>query len=396
MMDLQAQDRAHRIGQRKDVRVFRIITQTPVEEKILSRATEKLQMNELVVEAGKFDKSGQAKEDNSLERLKMMELLLTDFDQNQSSQGAATSEEDFEWDTDNGEEEGESKDLLNEMISSNNDDFKLYCKMDLERTDAPALYSDVTDCPDWILYPNGKPEEGTELIDYGQPEILGKRRAAAGDIKYDDGLTEKQFMRMMDKKAIAEEKDKKKRKKKRGHNSVDTSLIVEDGGGRKRTKTSHPELGDTKSRGAKAGGAFGNGEITPAMNDRLLSVTRSLIYFKDKASKRKLSDIFLEKPCPQTYPDYYQLIEKPIGMNDILRKCRAKLYSTVNEFLDDWSTLFKNARTYNGEGSWIVIDADTLKGELDRLMDKNALSSNAAASKKPVRLKLSLKAKKKK
>ncbi len=93
-MDLQAQDRAHRIGQRKDVRVFRIITQTPVEEKILSRATEKLQMNELVVEAGKFDKSGQGKEDNSLERLKMMELLLTDFDQNQKEQGAtaATSE----------------------------------------------------------------------------------------------------------------------------------------------------------------------------------------------------------------------------------------------------------------------------------------------------------------
>ena len=98
MMDLQAQDRAHRIGQKKDVRVFRIITQSPVEEKILSRATEKLQMNELVVEAGKFDKSGQAKEDNSLERLKMMELLLTDFDQNQSDQAknSATAERDFD------------------------------------------------------------------------------------------------------------------------------------------------------------------------------------------------------------------------------------------------------------------------------------------------------------
>jgi len=398
MMDLQAQDRAHRIGQRRDVRVFRIITQTPVEEKILSRATEKLQMNELVVEAGKFDKSGQGKESNSLERLKMMELLLTDFDQNQNNQGTATSEEDFEKD-DDGEEEA-NKNLLNEMISTNDEDYKLYCQMDLDRIDAPALYNDVNDCPDWIRYPNGKPESGDEFLDDGEPELLGKRRAAAGNKMYDDGLTEQQFCRMMDKQATAEENGKKKRKKKRNRNAVDPSLILEnDGGGRKRSKTKHLELEDTSSR-SKAGGAAssassvavsGNGEITAAMYDRLISVTRSIIYFKEKGTKRKLSEIFLEKPCPQTYSDYYQIVDKPVGMNDILRKCRAKLYSSVNDFRDDWNTLFKNALTYNGEGSWIVNDAEALKVELDRLMDKNALSASAAASKKPIRLKLSLK-----
>jgi len=406
MMDLQAQDRAHRIGQRKDVRVFRIITQTPVEEKILSRATEKLQMNELVVEAGKFDKQGQDKEDNSLERLKMMELLLTDFDQNQSAQqgAAATSEEGFEKETDDGSEGEveENKDILNEMISTNDDDYSLYCKMDLNRKDAPALYSDVNDCPDWIRWPNGKPEEGEDLLaDEGHPELLGKRRAAAGDKSYDDGLTEQQFCRLMDKQAAAEEKGKKKRKKKRSRNAVDPSLILEDdGGGRKRAKTQLLDLVDEASSRSKfgaasssSGGAAGNGEITSAMYDRLLSITRSIIYFKEKGTKRKLSEIFLEKPCPQMYPDYYQVVDKPIGMNDILRKCRAKLYSTINDFRDDWNTLFKNALTYNGEGSWIVLDGDVLKGELDRLMDKNALSASAAASKKPVRIKLSLKLK---
>ena len=396
MMDLQAQDRAHRIGQKKDVRVFRIITQTPVEEKILSRATEKLQMNELVVEAGKFDKSGQGKDDNSLERLKMMELLLTDFDENQNAQGTATTEENFENQTDDGEEEEEdSKNLLNEMISSNDDDYKLYCKMDLERTNAPVLYSDVNDCPDWICYPNGK---GAELVDDSQPEILGKRRAAAGDIVYDDGLTEKQFCRMMDKKSIEEEKSKKKNKGKRKINDLDTSLILEnDGGGRKRGKTELFEVDDSSSR-SKIGfssASGGNEEITPAMYERLSSVTKSVIYFKDKNTKRKLSEIFLEKPCPQTYPDYYQIIEKPIGMNDIQRKCRAKLYTTLKDFRDDWNTLFKNAHTYNGEGSWIVNDAEVLRGELDKLMDKN-FNANAAAPKKPVRIKLSLKMWKKK
>jgi hypothetical protein len=49
------QDRAHRIGQRNDVSVFRLVTNSPVEEKILSRATEKLNVSELVVESGKFD-----------------------------------------------------------------------------------------------------------------------------------------------------------------------------------------------------------------------------------------------------------------------------------------------------------------------------------------------------
>lgn len=396
-MDLQAQDRAHRIGQRKDVRVFRIITQSPVEEKILSRATEKLQMNELVVEAGKFDKSGQDKEDNSLERLKMMELLLDNFDQNQNAQGAATSEEDFEKDTDDGEEEY-SGDLLNEMISTNDDDYKLYCEMDLARTNAPALYADVNDCPDWIRYPNGKPEEGVELFDDDQ--LLGKRRAAAGDKVYDDGMTEKQFCRMMDKHATEEENGKKKRKKKRNRNSVDTSLILDlDDGARKRSKTKHLQLDDTSSR-SKAGSSsaigFGNGEVSAAMYDRLLSITRSIIYLKEKGTKRKLSDIFLEKPCPQTYPDYYQLIDKPIGMNDILRKCRAKLYSSANDFQDDWNTLFKNALSYNGEGSWIANDAEVIRGELDRLMAKNALGASVEESKKPVRIKLSLKMGKKK
>ena len=36
--DLQAEDRAHRIGQKKTVRVFRLITEHTVDEKIIERA----------------------------------------------------------------------------------------------------------------------------------------------------------------------------------------------------------------------------------------------------------------------------------------------------------------------------------------------------------------------
>lgn len=51
-MDAQAQDRAHRIGQKKEVRVFRLVTNSPIEERVLARATDKKNLNGLVVEAG--------------------------------------------------------------------------------------------------------------------------------------------------------------------------------------------------------------------------------------------------------------------------------------------------------------------------------------------------------
>ncbi|KAL7490103.1 hypothetical protein ACHAW6_015831 [Cyclotella cf. meneghiniana] len=394
MMDLQAQDRAHRIGQRKDVRVFRIVTQSPVEEKILGRATEKLRMNELVVEAGKFDKAGQDEEEgSSLERLKMMELLLTDFDNSQYGQSTSggTSEEDYDKDADEGEED-DGRDLLNEMISSNDDDYKVYCEMDLTNAPAPSLYTDIETVPDWIRYPNGKPEKDADL-EIAAAAFPHKRRAAEG-VVYDDGMTEKQFCRMMDKQAADEEKGKKKRKKKRSRNAVDPSLIIDDfGTGRKRAKVSPVDQFTSTSRQKPvviAGDKSGNAMVTPEINERLISITRSIIYFKEKGTNRKVSEIFLEKPCPTTYPDYYQLIENPIGMNDILRKCRTNLYSTVNDFRDDWNTLFRNALTYNGEGSWVVIDADTLKAEFNRLMDKNT-KTGTDTSKKPLRIKLSLK-----
>jgi SNF2 family DNA or RNA helicase len=46
----QAQDRAHRIGQKKVVRVFRFITENSVEEKIIERAEKKLYLDAVVIQ----------------------------------------------------------------------------------------------------------------------------------------------------------------------------------------------------------------------------------------------------------------------------------------------------------------------------------------------------------
>ncbi|XP_066141375.1 chromatin-remodeling complex ATPase chain Iswi [Euwallacea fornicatus] len=53
-MDLQAMDRAHRIGQKKQVRVFRFITDNTVEEKIVERAEIKLRLDKLVIQQGRL------------------------------------------------------------------------------------------------------------------------------------------------------------------------------------------------------------------------------------------------------------------------------------------------------------------------------------------------------
>lgn len=46
-------DRAHRIGQAKQVYVFRFITEGSVEERMLERAAQKLRLDQLVIQQGR-------------------------------------------------------------------------------------------------------------------------------------------------------------------------------------------------------------------------------------------------------------------------------------------------------------------------------------------------------
>lgn len=53
-MDLQAQDRAHRIGQKKHVHVFRLVTEDSVEERIVQSAQAKLRLDAVVIQQGRL------------------------------------------------------------------------------------------------------------------------------------------------------------------------------------------------------------------------------------------------------------------------------------------------------------------------------------------------------
>ena len=53
-VDLQAVDRAHRIGQKKQVTIFRFVTENTVEERIIQRADMKLALDNLVIQQGRL------------------------------------------------------------------------------------------------------------------------------------------------------------------------------------------------------------------------------------------------------------------------------------------------------------------------------------------------------
>ncbi len=62
--DLQAQDRAHRIGQKRPVQVFRLVTEHTIEEKIVERAQQKLKLDAMVVQQGRLkDKDKLSRDD---------------------------------------------------------------------------------------------------------------------------------------------------------------------------------------------------------------------------------------------------------------------------------------------------------------------------------------------
>lgn len=65
--DLQAMDRAHRIGQTKQVVAFRFVTEKAIEEKVLERAAQKLRLDQLVIQQGRSQQ--QAKQAASKDEL---------------------------------------------------------------------------------------------------------------------------------------------------------------------------------------------------------------------------------------------------------------------------------------------------------------------------------------
>jgi ATP-dependent DNA helicase len=93
-VDLQAQDRCHRIGQTRPVVVYRLITAGTIDEHIMNIAVYKRRLEKLIVKKGKFKKKA-TEDELSLAELKEV-LESTDYKQVIHPNGLVLSDEEIE------------------------------------------------------------------------------------------------------------------------------------------------------------------------------------------------------------------------------------------------------------------------------------------------------------
>ena len=89
--DLQAMDRAHRIGQTKPVRVFRFVTESTVEEKIVERAERKLYLDAVVIQQGRL-----AEQNRALSREELLTMVTFGADEVFQSKGGDVTDDDID------------------------------------------------------------------------------------------------------------------------------------------------------------------------------------------------------------------------------------------------------------------------------------------------------------
>jgi len=81
------------------------------------------------------------------------------------------------------------------------------------------------------------------------------------------------------------------------------------------------------------------------------------------------TDVFFELPERSQFPDYYELISKPIAIVTIIEKLERCEYNSVGEFVADWDLLFSNSRVYNEPESWVCKFATILENELVKMLE---------------------------
>ncbi|XP_032371770.1 putative global transcription activator SNF2L2 isoform X1 [Etheostoma spectabile] len=328
--DLQAQDRAHRIGQQNEVRVLRLCTVNSVEEKILAAAKYKLNVDQKVIQAGMFDQKS-----SSHERRAFLQAILETEEQNEE------------------EDEIPDDETLNQMIARNEDEFELFMRMDMDRRREEARnpkrkprLMEEDELPSWII----RDEAEIERLTYEEEEekMFGRGSRCRRDVDYSDTLTEKQWLRAIEDGNLEEMEEEirlKKRKRKRRQDKDSSSR--DDGGSKAKKKRGRPP-------------AEKHSPNPPKLTKQMNTIIDTVINYRD-GSGRQLSEVFVQLPSRKELPEYYELIRKPVDFKKIKDRVRNHKYRSVGDLERDVMLLCHNAQTFNLEGSQIYEDSIVLQ-----------------------------------
>lgn len=330
--DLQAQDRAHRIGQQNEVRVLRLCTVNSVEEKILAAAKYKLNVDQKVIQAGMFDQKS-----SSHERRAFLQAILEHEEQNEE------------------EDEVPDDETLNQMIARHEEEFDLFMRMDLDRRreDArnpnrkPRLMEE-DDLPSWIIKDDAEVERLT--CEEEEEKIFGRGSRQRRDVDYSDALTDKQWLRAIEDGNLEEMEEEVRLKKRKRRRNVDKDVVVvvkEDGEKKEKKRRGRPPAEKLSPNPSK---------LTKQMN----AIVDTVINYKD-SSGRQLSEVFIQLPSRKELPEYYELIRKPVDFKKIKERIRNHKYRSIGDLEKDIMLLCHNAQTFNLEGSQIYEDSIVLQ-----------------------------------
>ena len=95
--------------------------------------------------------------------------------------------------------------------------------------------------------------------------------------------------------------------------------------------------------------------------EKMKALYETLRDYKDPKG-RQLSLIFLRLPNMKEFPDYYEVIKRPIDFEKIGAKLKHGLYSNLELCFEDFGLMFDNACKFNEPDSQIYKDALTLHG----------------------------------
>ena len=83
-----------------------------------------------------------------------------------------------------------------------------------------------------------------------------------------------------------------------------------------------------------------------------MAVYRSVVGKTDLGG-RVLSELFMRRPSPKLYPEYYVVISEPIDLKEILGRIRTGGFSSLAEMAQALELMVRNAMTFNEEDSQV-------------------------------------------